>query len=93
MVCATLKAGSKRAFMTNTGCGYNGGTRHPIVEQCGGCQHGAEYPSGKFCNSYPNPSIKWKSSNCNFATHAGLETKNEQKTNPPKASKRNNQKK
>ena len=90
MVCATVKAGSDCAFMTKGGCGYNGGTCHPVVEQCDGCQRSVEFPAGKYCNSYPNPSIKWKTSACNFATHAKLEQTNEQKVNPLKASKRNN---
>ncbi len=92
MVCATVKAGSERAFMTKVGCGYNGGTCHPIVEQCEGCQRTVEFPAGRFCSSYPNPSIKWKTSTCNFATHIKVESQNQQKVNPLKASKRNNKK-
>jgi hypothetical protein len=93
MVCATQKAGAECAFMTKAGCGYNGGTCQPVVEQCEGCQRSVEYPAGRFCNSYPNPSIKWKTSACNFATHTKLEQKAEAKVNPLKASKRNNKKK
>ncbi len=93
MVCTTVKAGAECAFMTKAGCGYNGGSCHPIVEQCEGCQRAIEVSSGKYCSSYPNPAIKWKTSACNFATHMKVETKNEQKINPLKASKRNNKKK
>jgi hypothetical protein len=50
-------------------------------------------PGGKFCSSYPNPSIKWRASACNFATNMKMEAKNDQKINPLKASKRNNKKK
>ena len=88
MVCATVKAGSDCAFMTKVGCGYNGGSCHPVVEQCDGCNRSSEFPAGKFCNSYPNPAVKWKIATCNFATHLKSEAKNEQKVNPLKASKR-----
>ena len=62
MVCSTMKAGTECAFMTKTGCGYNGGTCHQIVEKCEGCQRTVKFATGKFCTSYPNPSIKWKAS-------------------------------
>ncbi len=93
MVCATMKAGSECAFMTKTGCGYNGGSCYTIVEQCNGCQRTVEFPTGMFCSSYPNPSMKWKTSSCNFATHIKAEQQSQQKINPLKASKRNNKKK
>ncbi len=93
MVCSTMKAGAECAFMTKTGCGYNGGTCHPIVEKCEGCQRTVEFSTGTFCTSYPNPSIKWKASACNFATHNKAEALGQQKINPLKASKRNNKKK
>jgi len=92
MVCATMKAGVECAFMTKTGCGYNGGTCLQIVEQCEGCQRAVEFVAGKFCSSYPNPSVKWKTSACNFATHTKMEQQGQQKVNPLKASKRNNKK-
>lgn len=92
MVCSTMKAGAECAFMTKNGCGYNGGTCHPIVEQCEGCQRTVEFSARKFCSSYPNPSIKWRASVCNFATHARVESLDKQKINPLKASKRNNKK-
>lgn len=93
MVCATMKAGSECAFMSKTGCGYNGGSCYTIVEQCNGCQRTVEFPTGMFCSSYPNPSVKWKTSSCNFATHIKAEQQSQQKINPLKASKRNNKKK
>ena len=93
MVCATAKAGSECAFMTKVGCGYNGGACQTIVEQCEGCQRAVEFPAGKFCSSYPNPSVKWRASTCNFATHTKVESQNAQKVNPLKASKRLNKKK
>jgi hypothetical protein len=52
-----------------------------------------EFAAGKFCSSYPNPSIKWRASACNFATHNKVELQDRQKINPLKASKRNNKKK
>jgi len=90
MICATVKAGAECAFMTKTGCGFNGGSCHPVVEQCEGCQRILDIPSGKYCSSYPNPSIKWKTSTCNFATHAKAagQAQSTAKVNPIKASKR-----
>ncbi|MGV8075333.1 MAG: PxxKW family cysteine-rich protein [Syntrophobacteraceae bacterium] len=95
MICATVKAGTECAFMTKAGCGYNGGSCHPVVDQCEGCQKIMDTPSGRFCSSYPNPSIKWKTSSCNFATHAKSESQNRQqaKVNPLKASKKATKKK
>jgi hypothetical protein len=47
-----------------------------------------EAAGAKYCSSYPNPSIKWKTNHCNFATHAKIEVQSQQKINPLKASKR-----
>jgi hypothetical protein len=49
-----------------------------------------DLPAGKYCASFPNPSMKWRSNNCNFATHVKVETQSQQqaKINPLKASKR-----
>jgi hypothetical protein len=95
MICNTVKEGAECAFMTKTGCGYNGGSCHPVVEQCEGCLRIVEVPSGMFCTSYPNPAIKWKTSQCNFATHAKAASQGQPqaKINPLKASKRNTKRK
>ena len=95
MNCATVKAGTECAFMTKSGCGYNGGSCHQIVNECEGCQRVVELPGGRYCNSYPNPSSKWKTNHCNFATHAKLASQSQQqaKVNPLKASKRSTKKK
>jgi len=94
MICETLKAGTECAFMTKAGCGFNGGSCHTIVEQCQGCQRIMELPSGQYCTSYPNPAVKWKSSNCNFATHSKSDAQSQQaKVNPLKASKRGSKRK
>lgn len=89
MICQTVKAGTDCAFMTKAGCGYNGGSCHQVVEQCEGCQRIVEVPAGRFCASYPNPGIKWKTGHCNFATHVKAPVTTQQvKINPLKASKR-----
>lgn len=94
MICETVKTGAECAFMTKSGCGYNGGFCHPVVEQCEGCQRTSEWSNGIYCTSYPNPAVKWRSSTCNFATHARAEQQGlQQKINPLKASKRSNKKK
>lgn len=90
MLCATVKAGMDCAFMTKTGCGYNGGSCYQVVDECSGCNRITDLTAGKYCSSYPNPAIKWKTGHCNFATHAKLESQSQQqmKVNPLKASKR-----
>jgi len=89
MICATVRKGDDCVFMSAKGCKYNTGECKPIVEKCEGCQRAAEYEAGKFCLSAPDPDLKWKSGNCNLATHVKtvVETK-KQKINPIKASKR-----
>jgi hypothetical protein len=88
-----VKEGEECLFMTKAGCTYNGGSCHPIVEQCEGCERVVTYHDQRFCRSYPNPSVKWKTGKCNFATHMKASGQNQQKINPLKASKRNNKKK
>jgi len=89
MVCQTIKEGADCFFMSKSGCQFNGGSCHEIVEQCNGCQKVFDLPAGKFCLSFPDPAIKWRTGICNMATHvkAGKETGNG-KINPLKASKR-----
>ena len=89
MVCSTLREGFDCMFMTKKGCQFNGGSCHTIVEQCDGCQKIVEYPTGKYCMSFLDPSSKWKNGTCPMATHIKVETKEEsKKINPIKASKR-----
>lgn len=88
MICATTKEGIECFFMTKKGCEFNGGTCHTIVEQCDGCQKIQEYETGKYCLSFPDPSIKWRTGICNMATHVKAEAKKGVKINPLKASKR-----
>jgi len=95
MICETVKVGTECAFMTKSGCGYNGGSCHPVVDQCVGCQRIVKMPSGQYCSSYPNPSTKWRTSQCNFATHikAAAQGQPQAKVNPLKASKRGTKRK
>lgn len=75
--------------MDKKGCQFNGGSCHPIVEQCEGCQKAKEFPTGVYCLVFPDPASKWRIGNCNMATH--LKTSNKKgngKLNPLKASKR-----
>jgi hypothetical protein len=89
MICQTAKQGVECFFMTKQGCNYNGGTCYTVIENCNGCERTAEYPTGKYCTSYPHPEVKWSSGRCNFATHIKEETpKDEKKVNALKASKR-----
>jgi hypothetical protein len=89
MVCQTVKQGTECVFMKKNGCSYNGGRCYPIVESCKGCDRAVEYPTGIYCKTYSEPSIKWAKALCNFATHAKKETKEDNfKLNPLKAAKR-----
>jgi len=89
MVCKTLKPGFECFFMTQTGCQYNGGRCYPVVEQCEGCGRIKEFPSGRFCIHFPDPSVKWRYGVCNMATHVSSSNGGrEKRLNPLKASKR-----
>jgi len=75
--------------MTASGCGYKGGVCQAIVEACKGCGRSQEFPTGWYCTSCPDPSIKWKNGNCNLATHIVIApAAAKAKINPLKASKR-----
>ena len=89
MVCSTNKVGIECFFMNKNGCQFNGGKCHLIIEQCEGCQKVQEFPTGKYCISFPDPAIKWRAGNCNMATHVKVaDSKGNGKVNPLKASKR-----
>lgn len=76
--------------MDKKGCNFNGGHCHSIVEKCEGCQRVQEFPTGNYCTSFPDPSIKWRTGVCSMATHAKASngTLANGKINPLKASKR-----
>ncbi|HET58440.1 MAG TPA: hypothetical protein ENN35_08365 [Deltaproteobacteria bacterium] len=89
MICETVKAGRECVFMTKKGCSFNGGSCHPIVEQCNGCEKMMEYEGGIYCMLYPDPAAKWAYGRCSSATHVQQDIKSvTQKVNPLKASKR-----
>jgi hypothetical protein len=90
MVCQTVKVGAECIFMTKKGCTYNGGTCHPVVDNCNGCDRAIEYPSGLYCNAYSEPDLKWGNGICTLATHIKKSngTVEAKKLNPLKASKR-----
>jgi len=89
MKCTTIRKGFDCPFMTAKGCSYNGGICHEIVEECNGCNRSAEFSSGWYCTICPDPSLKWKTGNCNIASHVAKSPGVQQaKVNPLKASKR-----
>ena len=88
MLCTTTREGMECAFMEAKGCAYNGGTCHPAVEPCEGCDRTVTAGDMVYCQSYPDPAAKWRYGKCNFATHIKGEAKVEVKLNPLKASKR-----
>jgi len=94
MICTTIRKGIDCPFMSAKGCSYNGNVCLEISEKCNGCDRTVEFPTGWYCSASPEPAMKWKSGNCNLATHvteAVTETK--AKINPLKASKRATKKK
>jgi Family of unknown function (DUF6811) len=91
MVCTTVRKGFECPFMTAQGCSYNGGICHEIVERCKGCNRTTEYHSGWYCSACPDPALKWKTGDCNFASHVTrTASASKAKINPLKASKRGN---
>jgi len=92
MDCTTIRKGFDCPFMTAKGCSYNGGICHEIVEKCNGCDRSSEFSSGWFCTACPEPALKWKTGDCNIASHV-TRSSGAQKTklNPLKASKRGRQ--
>ncbi len=93
MVCQTIREGSECVFMTKKGCGFNGGSCHNVVDECGECTKIIESPTGKHCMIYPDPASKWAFGGCPSASHNKLvKTEKAEKINPLKASKRGNKK-
>lgn len=89
MICKTVREGEDCVFMKKNGCSYIDGACLSIIEQCNGCQRVSEQKTGIYCKAAPDPSLKWKNGNCNFATHIKVaEAAKKQKINPIKASKR-----
>ena len=88
MLCQTIKAGKECFFMSKQGCSYNGGVCYPIVESCQGCGKAVTLSEGVYCQSCPDPQIKWKNGSCNLATHIKSGAEQVVKLNPLKASKR-----
>jgi hypothetical protein len=91
MICTTVREGDNCVFMTAKGCSYNEGACLPVIEDCDGCQKIAQFPTGTYCLSVPDPSLKWKNGICNMASHAKVSGKvDKHKLNPIKASKKLN---
>jgi hypothetical protein len=89
MQCQTIKPGVECLFWKKSGCSYNGGHCHPIVEQCGECQRIMDYDTGKYCISFTEPRLKWAKGVCPLATHVKRDFQvSARKLNPLKASKR-----
>jgi len=89
MICASIKQGIECFFMNKDGCQFAGGTCNQITEKCDGCSKAQDFPTGKYCVSFPDPASKWRFGNCNMATHIkAAPAKPVQKLNPIKASKR-----
>lgn len=89
MICTTVREGHECTFMKKQGCGFRGGSCHPIVEQCNGCNRVVSCNAASYCVSAPEPALKWRNGVCNLATHVKADAAKQQaKINPIKASKR-----
>ena len=89
MNCTTVRNGKPCPFMTARGCAYKGGICHEIVDQCDGCNRTVQFESRSYCGTFPEPAMKWRNGNCNFASHVAKKTEAKaNKVNPLKASKR-----
>jgi len=90
MKCNTVRPGVECMFMTAAGCGYEGGSCRPIVDDCLGCEHVIKYAGEDYCGSYAAPADQWSLGVCNFATHRrmAVQTGEVTSSNPLKASKR-----
>ena len=89
MICTTVRNGKACPFMTAEGCSYNGGICHEVVEQCDGCNRSVQFESGWYCGTFPEPAMKWRNGDCNFASHVAKKAEaKSNKVNPLKASKR-----
>jgi len=89
--CSTIKPGKTCVFMKKSGCGYNGGECHPVVEDCQECGNIESFPNGDFCRVYAEPAQKWNPGPCNMSTNGNGKEQHEtsgKKLNPLKASKR-----
>ena len=89
MICNSVKQGVECFFMGKNWLPVQWGSCHAIIEQCNGCQKVKEFPAGKYCLIFPEPSVKWRTGKCSMATHIAKAPVQEQaKVNPLKASKR-----
>lgn len=89
MLCQTVKKDKDCYFWGEEGCTFAGAHCHPVVEKCEGCSRTEDWPTGKYCTSYPAPEKHWRVGLCNLATHIKVEEEKQQKMlNPLKASKR-----
>lgn len=76
-------------MQTSNAAKFNDGSFLPVVEQCIGCERIVDVDGSQFCDTYVNPSAKWRLGICNFATHAKPEvTIVKIRVNPLKAAKR-----
>ena len=78
------------AVKTDAGLSYKGVIMETIVEKCEGCDRVVPFEEEKYCHTYAQPSKKWGTGVCNFATHvrAEVDKAGKVKVNPLKASKR-----
>ena len=89
MQCQTVLAGTECTFWKKAGCSAEGGSCKVIVEECKGCERIATGSIGEVCTAFPEPTLKWRSGLCNFATHRKVDIKvNDVRINPLKAAKR-----
>lgn len=78
--------------MAKSGCTFNGGTCHTVIEKCYGCEFIVGSNGSAYCKSFADPASKWLFGLCNMATHVERKSaQEEKKINPLKASKKASQ--
>ena len=87
MICDTVRTGKDCTFIKKSGCSYIAKTCFPIVEEkCTECKNVESFNEKKYCKSYMNPELTWKTG-CGLNTARILTKEEVKKINPLKASK------
>jgi hypothetical protein len=77
MQCETIKTGTECNFMAKTGCAFSGGACRIILDKCEGCDRVLSLAGKSYCQTFPDPSVRWRLGNCSMATHIRGESKND----------------
>ncbi len=88
MLCNTTRAGQECAFMGKSGCGFNGGTCHPAVEPCQGCERSVTVGDMVYCKSYPDPAASGATAPATSPLTSRARSRKPQEPQPPQGLQR-----